>query len=253
MKKILFSLGMLLLTVAAYADGTILFSTAKGSIDVPPYRIPGITCGHGGRLVASAARLVCGTDPGFGRVDCVVKLSYDNGRTWSEHEIDVACGDTSLINAHKTPMEAAYGDPAVVMDREAQRGAHHGMLRAVRCTASPAQTAMNPNLIAAIRSTDGGRTWQKPVDQTEDIYGLFDKGNVVDAAFVGSGKLFQSRVVKVGDYYRIYAALTARPNGNRVIYSDDFGRSCTLSAALLLCPCPAATNRSARNCPTVVW
>ena len=66
MKKILFSLGMLLLTVAAYADGTILFSTAKGSIDVPPYRIPGITCGYGGRLVASAARLVCGTDPGFG-------------------------------------------------------------------------------------------------------------------------------------------------------------------------------------------
>ena len=55
MKKLLFSLGMLLLTVAAYADGTILFSTAKGSIDVPPYRIPGITCGHGGRLVASAA------------------------------------------------------------------------------------------------------------------------------------------------------------------------------------------------------
>ena len=69
MKKFLFSLGMLLLTVAAYADGTILFSTAKGSIDVPPYRIPGITCGHGGRLVASAARLVCGTDPGYGRVD----------------------------------------------------------------------------------------------------------------------------------------------------------------------------------------
>ncbi|MCI6688540.1 MAG: glycoside hydrolase, partial [Prevotella sp.] len=104
MKKIIFSLGMLLLTVAAYADGTILFSTAKGSIDVPPYRIPGITCGHSGRLVASAARLVCGTDPGYGRVDCVVKLSYDNGRTWSEHEIDVACGDASLINAHKTPM-----------------------------------------------------------------------------------------------------------------------------------------------------
>ena len=137
MKKILFSLGMLLLTVAAYADGTILFSTAKGSIDVPPYRIPGITCGHGGRLVASAARLVCGTDPGFGRVDCVVKLSYDNGRTWSEHEIDVACGDTSLINAHKTPMEAAYGDPAVVMDRERNEVL---IMAVARCTESPAQT-----------------------------------------------------------------------------------------------------------------
>lgn len=64
-EKVLFSLGMLLLTVAAYADGIVLFSTAKGGIDVPPYRIPGITCGHGGRLIASAARLVCGTDPGY--------------------------------------------------------------------------------------------------------------------------------------------------------------------------------------------
>ena len=36
MKNVLFSLGMLLLTVAAYADGTVLFSTAKGGIDVPP-------------------------------------------------------------------------------------------------------------------------------------------------------------------------------------------------------------------------
>ena len=30
MKNVLFSLGMLLLTVAAYADCTVLFSTAKG-------------------------------------------------------------------------------------------------------------------------------------------------------------------------------------------------------------------------------
>ncbi len=248
MKKILFSLGMLLLTVAAYADGTILFSTAKGSIDVPPYRIPGITCGHGGRLVASAARLVCGTDPGYGRVDCVVKLSYDNGRTWSEHEIDVACGDASLINAHKTPMEAAYGDPAVVMDRER----NEVLIMAVAgCTVygKPSTNRQNPNLIAAIRSTDGGRTWQKPVDQTEDIYGLFDKGNVVDAAFVGSGKLFQSRVVKVGDYYRIYAALTARPNGNRVIYSDDFGRSWHALGGAAALPVPGGDEPKCEELP----
>ena len=248
MKKILFSLGMLLLTVAAYADGTILFSTAKGSIDVPPYRIPGITCGHGGRLVASAARLVCGTDPGFGRVDCVVKLSYDNGRTWSEHEIDVACGDASLINAHKTPMEAAYGDPAVVLDRER----NEVLIMAVAgCTVygKPSTNRQNPNLIAAIRSTDGGRTWQKPVDQTEDIYGLFDKGNVVDAAFVGSGKLFQSRVVKVGDYYRIYAALTARPNGNRVIYSDDFGRSWHALGGAAALPVPGGDEPKCEELP----
>lgn len=103
MGKVLFSLGMLLFTVAAYADGTVLFSTAKGGIDVPPYRIPGITCGNGGRLIASAARLVCGTDPGYGRIDCVVKLSDDNGRTWSEREIAwlVATHRSSTTSRHR--------------------------------------------------------------------------------------------------------------------------------------------------------
>lgn len=208
----------------AEEEYTTLFSTLAGGMDIPPYRIPGITCGKGGRLIASVARLVCGTDPGFGQVDCVVKISDDNGKTWSKKEIDVAVGDASLINNKKTPMQAAYGDPAVVMDRE-----HNEVLvMAVGgCTLFTDATTnrKNPNIIAAIRSLDGGLTWQTPIDQTEDIYGLFDKGKVMDAAFVGGGKLFQSRVVKVGEYYRLYAALAARPNGNRVIYSDDFGRT----------------------------
>ena len=47
MKKIFSALAMLLLALSAYADGTILFSTAQGGIDVAPYRILGITCGYG--------------------------------------------------------------------------------------------------------------------------------------------------------------------------------------------------------------
>lgn len=203
---------------------TTLFSTLSGGMDIPPYRIPGITRGKDGRLIASAARLVCGTDPGYGQVDCVVKISDDNGLTWSDREIDVAVGDASLINNKKTPMEAAYGDPAVVMDRE-----HNEVLvmAVAGCTVygNTNTNRQNPNLIAAIRSLDGGETWETPIDQTEDIYGLFDSGSPMAAAFVGGGKIFQSRIVKVGDYYRLYAALAARPNGNRVIYSDDFGRT----------------------------
>ena len=224
MKRTLLSFIIFLLAVCAHAEGVVLFSTARGGIDVPPYRIPGITCGYGGRLIASAARLVCGTDPGYGRVDCVVKLSDDNGRTWSKQEIEVAVGDASLINNQKTPMEAAYGDPAIVMDRERDEVL---VMAVAGCTVygQASTNRHNPNLIAAIRSMDGGLTWQKPIDQTEEIYGLFDASNPMDAAFVGGGKIFQSRVVKVGAYYRIYAALTARPNGNRVLYSDDFGRT----------------------------
>ena len=203
---------------------TTLYSTQNGGMDIPPYRIPGITCGKNGRLIASAARLVCGTDPGYGQVDCVVKISNDNGLTWSDKEIDVAVGNASLINNVRTPMEAAYGDPAIVMDRE-----HNEVLvmAVAGCTVytNSSTNRQNPNLIAAIRSLDGGETWQTPIDQTEDIYGLFDSGKPMAAAFVGGGKIFQSRIVKVGNYYRLYAALAARPNGNRVIYSDDFGRT----------------------------
>ena len=203
---------------------TTLFSTLAGGMDIPPYRIPGITCGKDGRLIASAARLVCGTDPGYGQVDCVVKISNDNGVTWSTNEIDVAVGDASLINNVKTPMEAAYGDPATVADHESDEVL---VMAVAGCTVygNSNTTRSNPNIIAAIRSLDGGETWQTPVEQTEMIYGLFDSTNPLAAAFIGGGKIFQSRVTKVGQYYRLYAALAARPNGNRVIYSDDFGRT----------------------------
>ena len=216
---------------------TTLYSTLSGGMDIPPYRIPGITCGKDGRLIASAARLICGTDPGYGQVDCVVKISDDNGLTWSAQEIDVAVGDASLINNVKTPMEAAYGDPAVVMDRE-----HNEVLvmAVAGCTVYTygSTNRQNPNMIAAIRSLDGGQTWQQPVDQTEDIYGLFDNGKPMAAAFVGGGRIFQSRIVKVGEYYRLYAALAARPDGNRVIYSDDFGRTWSALGGASATPVP---------------
>ena len=211
-------------SAADSAAFTTLFSTKDGGIDIPTYRIPGISCGYGGRLIATAARLVCGTDPGYGQVDCVLKISDDNGRTWSAKEIEAAVGDSSLINNRLTPMAAAYGDPAVVMDRESSEV----LIMAVGgCTVfgSPSTNRRNPNIIAALRSLDRGETWLKPVDQTESIYGLFDSGNPIDAAFVAGGRVFQSRLVKNGDYYRLYAALTARPGGNRVVFSDDFGRS----------------------------
>ena len=201
-----------------------LFSTLAGSINIPPYRIPGISCGKDGRLIASAARLVCGTDPGYGQVDCVAKISTDNGKTWTDGDIDVAVGNAELINNKTNPMEAAYGDPTVVMDRESDEV----LIMAVGgCTlfTSSYTNRSNPNIIAAIRSTNGGLTWQTPENQTEAIYSLFDNGNALQAAFVGGGKIFQSRIVKEGKYYRLYAALAARPNGNRVIYSDDFGRT----------------------------
>jgi sialidase-1 len=85
----------------------------------------------------------------------------------------------------------------------------------------------NPNRVACMRSCDGGRTWTQWEEVTEDIYTLFDESShgCVQSCFFSSGKIAQSRIVKKGSYYRLYHALAARPNGNRVIYSDDFGRT----------------------------
>ncbi len=205
-------------------DRVDLFNTSNGDGIVPTYRIPGIVSASNGRLIATASRQICGTDPGYGQVDVVCRISDDHGVTWSDM-IPVAVGDASLINNVKTPMEAAYGDAAVVADRESDEVL---VMAVAGCTVygNGTTTRQNPNIIAYIHSSDGGETWETPVDKTEQIYSLFDGGNnVMQSGFIGSGKLFQSRIVKAGKYYRLYAALCARPNGNRVIYSDDFGET----------------------------
>lgn len=216
-----------------------LYNTSKGDGVIPPYRIPGITTARNGRLITAAAELVCGTDPGYGEVDIVCRYSDNNGETWSDM-IKVADG-TGEESAERNIFESAFGDPAIVADRTSSEVL---VVAVAGCTqyGNPRTTRQNPNMIATIHSTDNGETWGTPVDVTEPIYSLFDSGNPMDAAFVGGGKLFQSRIVKVGQYYRLYAAMCARPNGNRVIYSDDFGRTWHALGGASALPTPSNGN-----------
>ena len=57
-------------------------------------------------------------------------------------------------------------------------------------------------------------------------------------------------MVKVGDYYRIYAAVWTKNQGNRVIYSDDFGTTWHILGTVADRPAPGGDELSARNCPT---
>ncbi len=185
-----------------------------------PYRIPAIASFKDGTLLALADYRHCRADIGFGRVDIHSKTSPDNGKTWSE---------TSTViegTGKRGATDCGFGDPAVVIDRETGE-----VLMMAVCGETvywmESTNRKNPNRIAALRSFDKGKTWSKWEEITENIYSLFDEctEGCVESCFIGSGKIFQSRVTKIGKYYRIYAALCARPNGNRVIYSDDFGRS----------------------------
>ena len=135
-----------------------------------------------------AARLVCGTDPGYGQVDVVCRTSDDNGDTWTEMK-DVAVGN-GKTSATVNYFETAFGDPAVVADRTSNEVL---VIAVAGCTVygNGNTTRQNPNLIATIHSADNGETWQEPVNATEQIYSLFDQGNPIQAAFVGGGKVFK--------------------------------------------------------------
>ena len=223
-----------------------LYNTSKGDGVIPPYRIPGITTASNGRLITAAARLVCGTDPGYGQVDVVCRVSDDHGKTWSDM-IDVAVG-TGRTSATVNYFDTAFGDPAIVADRTSNEVL---IIAVAGCTvyANGNTTRQNPNMIATILSKDNGETWEEPINVTEDIYSLFDAGNVVQSAFVGGGKVFQSRIVKKDKYYRLYAAMCARPNGNRVIYSDDFGKTWHALGGASALPAPGGDEPKCEELP----
>jgi hypothetical protein len=223
-----------------------LYNTSKGDGVIPPYRIPGITTASNGRLITAAARLVCGTDPGYGQVDVVCRVSDDHGKTWSDM-IDVAVG-TGRTSATVNYFDTAFGDPAIVADRTSDEVL---IIAVAGCTvyANGNTTRQNPNMIATILSKDNGETWEEPINVTEDIYSLFDSGNVVQSAFVGGGKVFQSRIVKKDKYYRLYAAMCARPNGNRVIYSDDFGKTWHALGGASVLPAPGGAEPKCEELP----
>ena len=211
-------------------EDRILFTTpdANGK----PYRIPAIATALNGDVIAISDNRPCGSDIGYGEVDIKARISTDNGLTWGD--------EFFLFNGHgngsNITFDYAFGDAAVVADRESNKVLVLAVCGKTVCWNGnyiPDSAESNPNRVAKVVGTydDATKTWQwtTPVEVTEDIYSLFVsetngvKTATVKSLFVGSGRIMQSRVVKKGDYYRLYAAVWTKNEGNRVIYSDDFG------------------------------
>lgn len=198
--------------------------------DAQWYRIPAISKAQNGDLVAIYDWRVCHGDVGFGEVDQRMRRSTDNGQTWTEEEV-IADG-----NGGGKVFGAAFGDPALAADRESGKMT---LITVSGTTAYPYATGTDHNLIAVQFSEDNGATWSQPQDITTQFWGkagaLLADAATEDASttfaysgFFGSGKILQSRTVKVGDYYRIYAAMLCRGKnvqGAYVVYSDDMGHN----------------------------
>ena len=195
-----------------------------------PYRIPALAVAKDGTLIAVSDYRHSGTDIGVtnnGRIDLHYRLSFDNGNTWTEVK--------TLINgmgAEATDfMSVGYGDPCIVADRESNRVL---LLSCAGNVSFQNGTRQKHQNIARFYSEDGGKSWSAPEDIAESIYSQFDSSTYgpVRSMFVASGRIFQSRTVKVGNYYRLYCAVLARDKSakhmNYVLYSDDFGGNWTI-------------------------
>lgn len=218
-----------------------LFPTLPG---MTPYRIPAIAVTPKGTLIAVSDYRPCGGDIGFGRVDLRYRLSSDNGHTWTPQYV-LAEGD-----GVKGSRKCGYGDAAIVADRKRQE------VLVVCVTGNTvywhsATNRQNPNRVAVLHSYDGGKTWSHPAEITEAVYGLFDQSQLgpVQSLFFGSGRICQSQRIKVGRYYRLYAALCARPGGNRVVYSDDFGRTWHSLGTIHTSPAPQGDEPKVEELP----
>lgn len=207
----------------------VLFTTLPS--DTIPYRIPALASTVDGDLIAMTDYRYCQRDIGFGRVDIHARISSDYGKTWGQ-EFAVVEG----TGVHGAP-DCGFGDAALVADRESNEVL---MISVCGETVYFQATRENPNRVALFRSHDNGKTWSAFEEITDKIYPLFDKSKIgpIQSLFFGSGRIFQSSTVKVGSHYRIYAALCARPNGNRVVYSDDFGETWKALGDVNISPAP---------------
>lgn len=227
-----------------YEAPTYVFKNANSSV---PYRIPGIAQTKSGKLLAVADYRHCKRDIGNGAIDLVISESEDNGENWTEPRIFAEHDDAK---ASGNQWDYAFGDPSIVADRESDEvlvmavGGHVGYFQSSR---------QNPQHVVRFRSHDGGETWDGGTNITEDIYGLYDgrEGGSPAGIFLTSGRIMQSKYVKVGAYYRLYIAHPLRGGGDGayVIYSDDFGETWKVLGGAETVPCSGRDESKVEELP----
>ena len=214
-------------TAASAIDGKkqTLFSSVNHASK--PYRIPAVATLNNGTVLAVADQRPCGADVGNGEVDIYAKVGTiaSNGTyTWNPATTDPSANGGLKI-ADGTSSNG-YGDAAVVVDRESGKVL-------VICVAGNVVfsngSSSKHNKMARIVGSADGLSWESPQDVTSKFF-----ANELSSAytmFMASGRMIQSEMVKVGNYYRIYGALLVREkkniltkvNNNYVVYSDDLG------------------------------
>lgn len=231
--------------------GRIAFKSVDSSTGL--YRIPSIVRLDKNHIVAFADRR-----PG-GNVDmgpnCTNYIVYKLGTKstdgkWNFGEEQTILAHTTYTDQNNKTQNNAASDAATVYDKE------HKTILVISTGGNIAYGSGKTQMVRRYLKYDDTNHTLTPVkegkwydDQTDcakefsnDIYGLFTGSNnakdQVTSAFFSSGEICQSRIVKTDGFYRLYAALCTRPNGTKVIYSDDLGKTWSVLVDAKNCPAP---------------
>ena len=240
---ILLAMAMVAETLCAQQRSEVFVSKDPHAVH---YRIPALASLPDGGLICVADYRFSGQDIGIvkdGRVDLRVRRSHDNGKTWGEI-FTLAEG-----KGEKSPdfLNVAFGDPCVVADRKS------GRILVMSCAGNVSFLDGTREIhlrIVRFYSEDGGKTWTAPEDISEDLYKLFDTSiyGPAKSMFCTSGRITQSRHIKVGKYYRLYCVVLQTAGNdewkNYVIYSDDFGKNWDVLGGVDVAPIPVEANEA---------
>ena len=168
------------------SEGAALMPMDKGT---RYYRIPAITVTRDGKrlVILTDDRKSHGSDlPSHCYI--VAQYSDDLGKSWSE--------PVTVAGTAETGGDYGHGDASIVTNRD------NGEIVGIMTSAGTyghgffAGTAAEPPRWKTITSRDGGLTWEKPVDHTDDLYGANCDNPVTKtwkSGFSGSGAALQKR------------------------------------------------------------
>lgn len=195
----------------SYKDGDRIRSLVMdgGDYNSKFYRIPAIEVLPDGTLIAVADKRIETSADLPGKIDVVARRSPDGGKTWGPY-----------ITVAEHNEDGGYGDPAIIRDRRT------GDLIVIS-THGNGLWNKAPGRTSISRSRDGGLTWEKPVDVSDQIFTTDPNGKQpikMTAGFASSGRALQ---LKNG---RIMFVLVTRQEGVDpfpcyAIYSDNGGKT----------------------------
>ncbi len=215
------------------ADVRFLFSEDEvhdGTFSVP-YRIPAIVKAQNGDLLVFSDERYSGNDIGrivsganTYRVDIVARVSHDGGNTWEPKQ--TVLEGTGV----KSELLCGFGDAAVAANSESNDVLLMSVVGAK--TDYPGSTRSNPIRVYRTRLALEGGNWvvKSESEVTDYFYGFNAHAGAgvlhtdTKSVFFTSGRILQSQKVKVGAYYRLYAAVVTN-RGVFVVFSDDFGET----------------------------